>query len=87
MVTRGGDVFSGMPSSRSDEDHPVGTLVIRVWYDGDPALVKARFVGRFDVVADRGPTSREPPQYATGLDDVAAKTRDWLEYFLSLAPP
>ena len=76
-----------MPSTASDEDHPIGALVIRVWCDDDPALVKARFVGRFDVVADRGPASQEPPQYATGLNDIVAKTRDWLEYFLSLAQP
>lgn len=76
-----------MAWSHYDEDHPVGALVVRVWYDGDPPLVKARFVGRLDVVAERGPTGEEPPQYATGLDDIAAKTRDWLEYFLSLAPP
>lgn len=74
-----------MTRSHCDEDHPVGALVVRVWYDGDPPLVKARFVGRFDLVAEQGPT--QPPLYATGLDEIVAKTRDWLEYFLSLSPP
>jgi hypothetical protein len=74
VVTRAGD-----GEHMTDQGDPTGALVIRVWRaPGRPdAPLIARFLGRLDVETDE----TEPPDYAAGIDEILARTREWLERY------
>jgi hypothetical protein len=71
-------VAAGLEAGESGP--PTGALVIRVWQEGVPGAwrLRARLTGRMRVNRDESRSMA-----SSDVDDIVAKTRAWLEEFIS----
>lgn len=59
-----------------------GVLLIRVWWESEPSVWRARITHRVDVT---GPG--ETVTFAATTDDIHAAVGEWLRTFLQAKPP